>query len=349
MPDNRQVLYNIEAYTRDRLHITQSLNHRLGLRKSSLPGAQPVTVAMVQSDQLTANIPNHLPNSIATGQQDDFDYQDNREEELYQVDGTTDVQTPTDNSDDNEDNEPENNAHKRQRKTYAPADTVGKEMTKQRQAEVPKKQQEKERAKAQTEASKDKPDNANRPHKSKAKASHPDQIKSSKRGRRTARTCNDNRLPNDIKSDEDTQDEGVLIGDEDIDEDILSDDGEEPLGPDKIGFYTFFLKEQGNPPDLMGIEDDQLLAIQNDLQGRLKARDKARERAVSRKLHELEKKQEFANAQFLKHFTQVSELLKHMVKDGQAKVKLTDKMLMIPALFDGENPEKSKMHYKRFN
>ena len=36
-------------------------------------------------------------------------------------------------------------------------------MTKQRQADVLKKQQEKERAKAQAEASKDKPDNANRP------------------------------------------------------------------------------------------------------------------------------------------------------------------------------------------
>ena len=70
-PDNRQVLDNIEAYMQDRLNITQSLNHRLGLRKSSLPGAQPVTVAMVQSDLLTTNIPNHLSNSIATGQQDD--------------------------------------------------------------------------------------------------------------------------------------------------------------------------------------------------------------------------------------------------------------------------------------
>ena len=41
-PDNRQVLDNIEAYTSDRLNITQSLNHRLCVSKSSLPGAQPV-------------------------------------------------------------------------------------------------------------------------------------------------------------------------------------------------------------------------------------------------------------------------------------------------------------------
>ena len=98
--DNRQVLDNIETI----FNITQSLHHRLGLRESSLPGAQPVTVAMVQSDQITTNIPNHLSNSILTGQQDDSDYQDDREEELYQVDGTMDVQTPANNSDDNEDN-----------------------------------------------------------------------------------------------------------------------------------------------------------------------------------------------------------------------------------------------------
>ena len=150
----------------------------------------------MQSDQLTTNIPDHLSNSIAIGQQHDSDYQDDREEELYQVDGTTDVQTLTDNSDDNEDNEPDNNAHKRQRKIYAPADAVRKEMTKQRQADVIKRQQEKERAKAQAKTNKDKPDNASRPrlHKAKGKAFHLDQIKSSKKGRRMARTNDDNRL-----------------------------------------------------------------------------------------------------------------------------------------------------------
>ena len=68
-----------------------------------------------------------------------------------------------------------------------------------------------------------------------------------------------------------------------------------------------------------------------------------------RRLHELEQKHEFANAQFLKHFTQVSELLEPMVKDGQAKVKPADEMLMIPALFDVEKPGKTKTHYERFS
>ena len=192
---------------------------------------------MVQSDQLTTNVPNYVSNRIDTGQQDDYDYEDDREEELYQVDGTT----PTDNSDNNEDNEPGNNACKRQRKTYAPADTVRKEMTKQRQAEVLKKQQEKDKAKAQVEV---------RAHKPKGKASHPDQIKSSKNARKTAGTHNDNRVPNDTQSNGDTQDEEILIGDEDM----VPDDGKISLCPDKIGFYTFFLEGQGNPPDLMGVD-----------------------------------------------------------------------------------------------
>ena len=66
----------------------------LGLTESSLPGAQSVTVATVQSDQLTTRIPNNLPNNTDIGQQDDNDYQDDREEHLYQVDGTTDIYTP---------------------------------------------------------------------------------------------------------------------------------------------------------------------------------------------------------------------------------------------------------------
>ena len=46
-----------------------------------------------------------------------------------------------------------------------------------------------------------------------------------------------------------------------------------------------------------------------------KSRDKARERAVDNKLHELEQIHEFTNAQFLKHFAQVSELLELTAKD----------------------------------
>ena len=81
----------------------------------------------------------------------------------------------------------------------------------------------------------------------------------------------------------------------------------------------------------------------------MKARDEARERAISKKLCELEQKHEFANAKYLKHFAQVSELLEHSAKDTPARVKPADKMLMLPSLFDGEKSEKAKIQCERFN
>ena len=124
---------------------------------------------------------------------------------------------------------------------------------------------------------------------------HPDQIKSSKKGKRKPRTGGNARVLNHPPLDLDTQDKDILIADQNVPQ----DDSDYPVGPDELGFYTFFLEGQGNLPDLMGIEDDQLLAIQNDLHERFKARDETRQRAISKKLHELEQKHEFANAQYL--------------------------------------------------
>ena len=103
MPDNRQVLDNLEAYVRDKLSISRSLHDRLGLTENSLSGAQTITVAMVQSNQLTTRIPNYSPNNIGIGQQNVNDYADDEEDYLYQVDSTMDTHTPTDHSADDED------------------------------------------------------------------------------------------------------------------------------------------------------------------------------------------------------------------------------------------------------
>ena len=167
---------------------------------------------MVQSNQLTTRIPNNLPNSKERGQLDDNDYLDNREKYLYQVDGTMEIHTPTDHSAVDEHTEPNSNTCKRQRKTCAPADTNRKELTKQRQAQILMNQQENEKAKAQALEDREKIDKVNRnkpkrptvqsednseniddtnsprPQKSKGKASHPDQIKSLKKGKRKPRT-----------------------------------------------------------------------------------------------------------------------------------------------------------------
>ena len=164
---------------------------------------------------------------------------------------------------------------------------------------------------------------------SKGKASHPDQIKSSNKSKRTPTAGVKARVLNDPPLELDTQDEDVLIADQYNPQ----DDSDYAVGPDELGFYTFFLEGQGNLPYLMGIEDDHLLAIQNDLPKRLKARDEARERAISNKLHKLEQKHKFSNAEYLKHFAQVSELLEPTAKDAEGKVKLADKMLMLPPLF----------------
>ena len=64
---------------------------------------------MVQSDQLTTRIPSYSPSNIGIGQQNDNDYPNDREDYLYQVDGTMDIHTPTDHSADDEDTEPDNN------------------------------------------------------------------------------------------------------------------------------------------------------------------------------------------------------------------------------------------------
>ena len=210
-----------------------------------------------------------------------------------------DVHTPTDHSADDEDTEPDNNTCY-DRKTYVPAVINRKKLTRQRQAQILKNQQEKEKAKAQALEDGEKIDKVNRnnpkrptaqpednseniddtnsprPQNMKGKASHPDQIKSSKKGRRKPRTGGNARVPNNPLLDLDTQDKDILTADQNDPQ----DDSDYPVGPDELGFYTFFLEGQGNRPDIMGIEDDQLLAIQNDLCKRLKARDEARERAI---------------------------------------------------------------------
>ena len=199
---------------------------------------------------------------------------------------------------------------------------------------------------AQPENSGDIIDDANnlRPQRSKGKASHPDQIKSSKKNRKMPRARGNATGPNDPHPDPDTPDEDPLTGDL-ID---TEEDSDYTLGPDELGFYTFFIKGEGNPPDLIGIENEQLLAIQNDLHQRMKARDEGRERAISKRLHELEQKHDFANTKYLKHLAQVSELLEPTAKDAPARLKPA-KMLMLPPLFDCEKPEKAKTHYEWFN
>ena len=47
-------------------------------------------------------------------------------------------------------------------------------------------------------------------------------------------------MPNDPPSDPDTQDESIIIANQ-IDPE---DDSDYPVGPDELGFYTFFWKDK---------------------------------------------------------------------------------------------------------
>ena len=100
-------------------------------------------------------------------------------------------------------------------------------------------------------------DITNRPRHmgSKDKASHLDQIKISQKAHKRKRNDNEQNISGRAP------DPGQLIGDQAM----APDDGDQPLGPDEMCSYTFFLEGEGNPPDLLCIDDAQLLSTQNDL------------------------------------------------------------------------------------
>ena len=87
----------------------------------------------------------------------------------------------------------------------------------------------------------------------------------------------------------------------------------------------------------MGIEEEHLKQIQEDIQVRLKERDETRERNITKKMQEFEKKYDFVNGQLLKSIAQVSELLNPDNTASAGRVKSADKMIIMPGLFDGKN------------
>ena len=71
-------------------------------------------------------------------------------------------------------------------------------------------------------------------------------------------------------------------------------------------------------------------------------RDEERERNI-------EKTFDFVNSHLLKGVATMAELTKMDNRQPIGKIKPTDKMVMMPSLFDGMKPEMSKQHYERFN
>ena len=89
--------------------------------------------------------------------------------------------------------------------------------------------------------------------------------------------------------------------------------------------------------------------MQNTVQEQLCQRDEERERNITKRVQEFKKTFDFVNSHLLKEVATMAELTKVDNRQPMGKIKPTDKMVMIPSLFDGTKPATSKQHYERFN
>ena len=121
------------------------------------------------------------------------------------------------------------------------------------------------------------------------------------------------------------------------------------IGIDDIGIFEFIFTGLPELPELEGIDEDRLRDLQNAVQEQLHKRDEERERNVTKRVQEFEKTFDFINSHLLKGVATMAELTKSDIRQPMGKIKPTDKMVMMPSLFDGTKPATSKQHYERFN
>ena len=121
------------------------------------------------------------------------------------------------------------------------------------------------------------------------------------------------------------------------------------IGIDDIGIIKFIFKGLPELPELEGVDEDRLKELQNALQEQLHKRDKERERNITKRVQESKKTFDFMNSHLLKGVATMAELVKSDSRQPMGKIKPTDKMVMMPSLFDGMKPATSKQHYERFN
>ena len=79
------------------------------------------------------------------------------------------------------------------------------------------------------------------------------------------------------------------------------------------------------------------------------AKEMKKERNITKRVQEFKKTFDFVNSHLLKGVATMAELTKVDNRQPMGKIKPTDKMVMMPSLFDGTKPATSKQHYKRFN
>ena len=121
------------------------------------------------------------------------------------------------------------------------------------------------------------------------------------------------------------------------------------IGIDDIGIFEFIFYGLPELPELEGIDEDRLRELQNAVQEQLCQRDEERDRNITKRVQEFEKTFDFVNSHLLKGVATMAELTKTDNRQPMAKIKPTDKMVMMLGLFDGTKPATSKQHYERFN
>ena len=121
------------------------------------------------------------------------------------------------------------------------------------------------------------------------------------------------------------------------------------IGIDDIGIFEFIFQSLPEPPELEGIDEERLRELQNAVQEQLQQRDEERERNITKRVQEFEKTFDFVNSHLLKGVVTMAELTKTDHRQPMGKIKPTDKMVMMPSLFDGTKLATSKQHYERFN
>ena len=118
------------------------------------------------------------------------------------------------------------------------------------------------------------------------------------------------------------------------------------VGIDDIGIFEFIFQ---GLPNLPGMDEDRLRELQNAIQEQLCQRDEERERNITNRVQEFEKTFDFVNSHLLKGVVTMAKLTETDNRQPIGKIKPTDKMVMMPNLFDSTKPEMLKQHYQRFN
>ena len=121
------------------------------------------------------------------------------------------------------------------------------------------------------------------------------------------------------------------------------------IGIDDIGIFEFIFHGLPDLPELEGMDEDRLRELQNAVQEQLHQRDEEQERNITKRVQEFEKTFDFVNSHLLKGVATMAELTKTDNRQPMGKIKPTDKIVIMPNLFDGTKPAMSKQHYERFN